>query len=171
MVLVGWSLGALEALQYLDRHGDDRIAALVLVDSSVGEGPASAPSQFPDALRGDRRTTVSDFIHAIFAKPRSDAENNALLESALQMPLEQSIALFPSTVPREHWRDLAHGFRKPLLYIATPQFAGQARELQAARPATQVGVFESAGHALFVDEPEQFNRLLEDFLSAKQPPQ
>jgi len=28
----------------------------------------------------------------------------------------------------------------------------------------QVEIFENAGHALFVDEPDHFNRVLEDFL-------
>jgi len=167
VVLVGWSLGALEALQYLHRHGDAKVSALVLVDSSVGEGPDSGPSGLPEALRRDRRETVKDFINAIFKSPRAEAEQNALLESALRMPLEQSIALFPSAVPREHWRNLARGFTKPLLYAVTPQFAAQARELKAARPATQLELFENAGHALFVDEPTRFNRLLEEFSAGR----
>lgn len=163
VVLVGWSLGALEALQYLHRHGDAKVAALVLVDSSIGEGPDSGPSGLPDALRRDRRETVTDFIQAIFKTPRTKAEQDKLLEAALRMPLEHSIALFPSTVPRAHWRTLTRGLTRPLLYVVTPQFAAQAHELKAGRPATQVEVFETAGHALFVDEPERFNRLIEDF--------
>lgn len=167
VILVGWSLGALEALHYLHRHGDAKTTALVLVDSSVGEGPDSGPSSLPEALRHNRRETVSDFIKAIFKKPRAEAEQDALLEAALRMPLEQSIALFPSDIPREHWRTLARGFAKPLLYVVTPQFAVQARELKAARPATQIEIFESAGHALFVDEPVRFNRLLEEFSAGR----
>jgi pimeloyl-ACP methyl ester carboxylesterase len=32
-----------------------------------------------------------------------------------------------------------------------------------ARPKTRVELFEEAGHALFVDEPERFNRVLDSF--------
>jgi len=163
VILAGWSLGALEALQYVHRHGETKLAALVLVDSSVGEGPDSGPSSLPEALRRNRRETVRDFIGAIFKTLRAQEEQNALLKAALRMTLEHSIALFPSTVPREHWRNLARGVTKPLLYVVTPQFAAQARELKAARPATQVELFQTAGHALFADEPERFNRLLEEF--------
>jgi pimeloyl-ACP methyl ester carboxylesterase len=79
------------------------------------------------------------------------------------MPLEASLALFPSDVPREHWRGIARALRAPLLYAVTPQFAAQAENLKKARPATQVEIFAEAGHALFVDEPGRFNRLLADF--------
>lgn len=167
VVLVGWSLGALEALHFLHRHGDAKVAALVLVDSSVGEGPDGGPSSFPDALRRDRRETVKDFINAIFKTRRAESEQDALLEVALRMPLEHSIALFPSAIPREHWRTIARGFAKPLLYVVTPQFAAQAQALKAARPGTRIEIFGQAGHALFVDEPTRFNRLLEEFSAGR----
>lgn len=165
VVLVGWSLGALEALQYLHRHGDGRLAALVLVDSSVGEGPGGPPSRFPDELRRNRRKAVTDFVQAIFKRPLPARDLRALVDGALRMPLQASLSLFPSAIAREHWRGLARGFAKPLLYAVTPQFAGQARELAAHRPGTRTAVFENAGHALFVDEAGAFNRLLEDFVA------
>src|SRR6516165_3630746 len=40
VLLIGWSLGAIEALQYVEMFGTQRLAGLVLVDSSVGEEPA-----------------------------------------------------------------------------------------------------------------------------------
>ena len=66
-------------------------------------------------------------------------------------------------MPREHWRAATHAVRAPLLYVVTPQLAEQAANLLRNRPGTETAVFESAGHALFVDEPERFNALLEDF--------
>jgi non-heme chloroperoxidase len=47
----------------------------------------------------------------------------------------------------------------------TPQFAAQAKNLKRNRPATEVAVFEDAGHALFVDEPARFDVLVADFVS------
>ena len=48
----------------------------------------------------------------------------------------------------------------------TPQFAAQASNLQRNRPGTRIELFERAGHALFVDEPERFNTLIEDFVQS-----
>lgn len=170
VVLVTWSLGALEALQYLHDHGDGDIRALVIVDSSVGEGPAPAPRgpgdyNLQDELRRNRAGTVDGFVRAMFRTPQPEATLAALREGALRMPLEASLSIFPADrIPRERWRNAVNEFTRPLLYVVTPQFAGQARSLKAKRPATQVEIFADAGHALFVDEPERFSALLADFL-------
>lgn len=170
VVLVTWSLGALEALQYLHDHGDGDIRALVIVDSSVGEGPAPAPRapgdyNLQDELRRNRAGTVNGFVRGMFRKPQPETLLAALRDSALRMPLEASLSIFPADrIPRERWRDTVNEFTRPLLYVVTPQFAGQARSLKAKRPLTQVEVFRDAGHALFVDEPERFSALLADFL-------
>jgi non-heme chloroperoxidase len=165
VVLVGWSLGALEALQYVYRYGEDAIEALVLVDSSVGEDPAPpAGGSFQTALREDRRAAIEEFVRDMFRTPRPAAELAALTDSALRMPLEASLTLFPRGYPREHWRNIARGLKRPLLYIVTPSFAEQASALQYHRPATRIAVFEAAGHALFADESKRFNRILTDFI-------
>jgi len=164
VVLIGWSLGVLEALHYVHTHGDAKVAALVLVDSSVGEQPPPPEGSFRERLRANREQTLRDFVRAIFRSKRTADELKQLVDGALRMPLQASIDLLSYPVPREHWRDIAWAFRKPLLYVVTPQFAAQAGNLQRNRPGTRIEVFTGAGHALFVDEPQRFNRLLEDFL-------
>lgn len=164
VLLIGWSLGAIEALQYVDMFGNERLAGLVLVDSSVGEEPAPpSGGAFEQLLRDDRDKTLNEFVRAIFAKPKSEAEISELLGSAQRMPLEASVALLSYPFDRTHWKRIAHGFTKPLLYIVTPQFEEQASNLHKNRPATEVHVFRDAGHALFVDEPERFNGIIAKF--------
>jgi len=164
VLLVGWSLGAIESLQYVQMFGADRLAGLVLVDSSVGEEPAPPPGgAFTQRLRENRGKMLEEFVRAIFAKPRPDGEVDALVRQAKKLPLEESLALLSYPFERTHWRRIAHGFAKPLLYVVTPQFEAQARNLQKNRPATQIEIFKDAGHALFVDEPERFNSLLARF--------
>ena len=166
ILLIGWSLGALESLQYVQMFGSDRLAGLALVDSSVGEEPAPAAgggSAFVKELRRDRRKALSQFIHAIFKTRQRDADLDKLIHGAQQMTLEDSIALLSYPFPRTHWKQIAHAFTKPLLYVVTPQFEAQAHNLQKNRPHTQIEVFANAGHALFVDEPDRFNGLIEKF--------
>ena len=164
VVLIGWSLGVLEALHYVHAHGDAKVAALVLVDSSVGEQPPPPEGDFRAQLRVDRSQTLNNFVHAIFRSKRPPDELKKLVAGALRLPLEASIDLLSYPKPREYWRDIAWAFRKPLLYVVTPQFAAQAGNLQRNRPGTQIAVFTQAGHALFVDEPQRFNALLADFV-------
>lgn len=164
VVLVGWSLGALEALHFVHAHGEAKLAGLVLVDSSVGEPPMPPASDFRGALTRDRSGAIDRFVRSMFRTPRPETELAPLTEGALQLPLEASLALLSYPYPREHWRAAAHAVRVPLLYVVTPQFAEQAQNLKRNRPQSEVAVFEDAGHALFVDEPERFNNLLEDFV-------
>jgi len=165
VVLVGWSLGALEALHCLHRHGAGPVTGLVLVDSSVGEEPAPPPSGFLDALRRDRAQALDAFVRAIFRTSRPESEIASLVEGALRLPAKAGIELLSWGLPRTHWRDIARGLAMPLLYAVTPQFAGQAANLAANRPGTRIEVFEHAGHALFVDAPQRFNALVEDFVA------
>ncbi len=164
VLLVGWSLGALEVLEYTHRYGEDKLAGMVLVDSSVGELPVPPPGgTFLQSLREDRDSVLDGFVREMYATPRSESEISVLLKDVKRMSLENSIALLSSGIPREHWKECAHAFKKPLLYVVTPQFEEQAHNLEKNRPGTRVEVFSDAGHALFVDEPERFNALILDF--------
>ena len=172
VVLVAWSLAALESLEYIDRNPNARVTGLVIVDSSVGEGPEPTAPQgagFVDELRKNRAAAVRAFVRAIFKSSRSESEIEGLVQGALRMPLEDSITLFPRKVPRSHWKKIVLALRIPLFYVVTPQFAEQARFLKQDRPATRVEVFQQAGHALFADEPERFNTLIQDFVSSLPP--
>ena len=168
VVLVGWSLGGLEALEAVHAHAPKSIAALVLVDNSVGEGspPKRRAGSFGEDLIRDREGTLDRFIRAMYRTTRPEDEIERVKQAALRMPLQASLSIFPSKVPRSHWREIAQGYDKPLLYAITPQYAEQGRALKAARPETRVELFADAGHALFVDEPERFNRLLGDFVAS-----
>jgi non-heme chloroperoxidase len=163
VVLVGWSLGALEVLHYVHRHGEAKVAGVVLVDSSVGEEPAPPPGSFRDDLRADRAGTLRSFVQAIFRKPLPPGDAAQIFAGAMRMPLDASIELLSWPIPRTHWRDVAWALRKPLLYVVTPQFGEQSTNLARNRPGTQVELFQNAGHALFVDDPVRFNALLERF--------
>jgi microsomal epoxide hydrolase len=181
VVLVTWSLGSLEALKYLRTWGDSKVSGLVIVDSSVGEQsvpvmlqnppppepprPPGRQLSFTEELRIDRVKALDDFMHDIFKTPQPAETLLAYRNIALRMPLEASLSIFPGNrIPREQWHSTVMAFAKPLLYAVTPQFAGQAVSLKAHRPSTQIEIFERAGHALFVDEPERFSTLLEGFL-------
>lgn len=164
VLLIGWSLGGIEALQYVHMFGADHLAGLVLVDSSVGEEPAPGSSGgFKDNLRRDRDKTLREFMGAIFAKPRPEQELAELVRGAKRMPIEDSLALLDYPFERAHWRNIVRRFQKPLLYVVTPQYEQQAANLKKNRPGTQVELFKKAGHALFVDEPQRFNAVIRKF--------
>jgi microsomal epoxide hydrolase len=166
-VIVGWSLGVLEALAYVEAHGDLAHAGLVLVDNSVGEEPAPRGGKgpaFTSRLRADRVQTVRGFVRSMYRAPQPEAYLESIERAALRTPLEASVALLSWNWPRTRWRDALYATRKPVLYVVTPSFAAQAANVARKRPDIRTEVFAQAGHALFVDEVARFNGLLDEFL-------
>lgn len=169
-VLVAWSLAGLESLHLVHRFGPARVAALALVDSSVGEGPAGsgeAVAAFKQRLREDRPAALREFAAAIFKRPPPLEEIERLALAMQRMPLQASLDLLAYPQPRSHWRQVARALKRPLLYAYTPQYATQARLLKQARPATVLAPFPDAGHALFVDAPERFSAVLGRFIDTR----
>ncbi len=167
VLLVGWSLGVLDSLAYVHRFGDSRVAGLVLVDNSVGEPPA------PVAQRGgaraarpvDRAAWMARFVRSMFHRPMEESVLDRLTESALRMPREAAAALLRYDVPRAFWREAVLSVRRPVLYAVTPRLAAQADNLAAEDPLARAVVFPDAGHALFVDDAERFDAMVDGFMT------
>ena len=176
VVLVGWSLGVLDSLAYVHQAGDARIAGLVLIDNSIGELPApvareGAPTASPaDAApipEAERRRRRAAFVASMFSRDPGAAYRARLTDQALRMTVEDERRLLAYDVPREYWRAAVHSIDRPVLYVVRPRWREQGENLVRTHPDAAMTVFEDAGHALFVDEPERFNALLIDFLDRR----
>ena len=77
-------------------------------------------------------------------------------------PAAKALLAYP--VPRSFWRDAVYATQRPVLYVVRPRWAEQAQNLARNRAGTETDIFYEAGHALFVDEPARFNRLVEGFI-------
>ncbi len=170
VVLVGWSLGVLDVLSYLSEFGDRRVAGLVLVDNSIGEGdrpPSGGRPTFIPSLRRAREATVAGFVRSMYATSQSQTYLDSVTQAALRMPLDASISLLSYPRSREFWKQAVYSTRKPVLYAVRPRFVYQGELLVRNHPNATMDVYENAGHALFVDEAARFNASLDDFLIRK----
>lgn len=170
VVLVGWSLGVLDSLAYLGDVGDGRIAGLVLIDNSIGEEPAPAPSgagrhdAAPVLSDAERRSRRATFVASMFAQDPGADYRARLTDQALRMTPEDERRLLAYDVPREYWRAAVHSTDRPVLYVVRPRWREQGENLIRTHADARMAVFEDAGHALFVDDADRFDRLLIDFL-------
>lgn len=170
VVLAGWSLGVLDVLSYADLAGDGRIAGLVLIDNSVGEGTPPAGgrgSSFFANLRRRREATVQGFVRSMYRTPQDASYLDGIARDAQRMPVEASIRLLSYPRPREFWKQSLYGVRRPVYYAVTPRLRGQAELVAQNHPRPTVEVFEDAGHALFVDRAARFNASMEAFLAGR----
>ena len=169
-LLLGWSLGVLDALSYVHQFGDGRLAGLVLVDNSVGEEPAPKAIPRPKQRRGKpvpREISMRRFVQGMFAVAPPRAYIDRLTEAALRTPPAAAAALLAYPVPRSFWRDAVHSTDKPVLYVVTPRWSAQAASLEAHRANAQSTVMRHVGHAMFVDDPARFDAVLTQFIRSR----
>lgn len=166
VVVVAWSLGVLDTLTYVHTHGDGHVAGLVLVDNSVGEEPP--PTPHPHPRRPGPPPSHADamrlFVRSMFHHSPGDAYLQRLTQAAMRTPEQASKELLSYPLPRSYWREAVYGTSRPLLYVVRPVWSAQAYNLVSRRPDTEMEIFATAGHALFVDEPARFNALVESFI-------
>jgi microsomal epoxide hydrolase len=167
-VLVGWSLAVAELLTYVDRFGTGTIRALVLVDGMIGEDPDPARSAqlwaWLKSLQTDRKRATESFVRGMYRKPHPESYYERIVAASLKTPTNTAVTLLANVFSGGDWRPVLGKLDRPLLYVVTPQLRSQAEMVQRRLPSARVVIFEQAGHALFVDEPERFNRVLEEFL-------
>jgi microsomal epoxide hydrolase len=169
VLLVGWSLGVLDALAYVHAHGDARLAGLVLIDNSVGEEPPPAPSRPPyhAGPKLSRPAMMRNFVRSMFVSRQPAAWLDRLTRAALRTPRSAADALLAYPVPRSYWKAAIYATHRPILYIVRPQFAGQAANLAAHHADAETVVLRGVGHALFVDDAPGFNARLAAFIKAR----
>jgi microsomal epoxide hydrolase len=103
----------------------------------------------------------------MFARPQSPEYLDRLADARGRTPAPAARALLAYPVPRTYWRDAVLSTTKPVLYVIRPHLQAQAQNLLLDRPNDETVLFPTAGHALFVDEPERFNQVVADFLSRR----
>jgi len=168
-VLVGWSLGVMELVETVVSHPNSGLKALVLVDNSIGMGPA------PVATGGGRQRRpmgrdafdqyVSNFSRAIFKHPPQDGLVETVERSAKLLPPPLAWGLLDKPHHRDYYKRAVMDSSIPVWYAITPRYSVQGQELLQWRPGASVTVFEDAGHALFVDSADAFNQGLRQFLA------
>lgn len=172
-LLLGWSLGVLDILSCVHQFGDGRIAGLVLVDNSVGEDPPPAPEPAPAPARSrfrfarrpaSRAEQIRSFVRGMFVTPPPPGYVDRLTESALRTPPAAAAALLAYPVPRSFWKEAVSSTDKPILYIVRPRLSGQAASLAVHRANAESVVLRHVGHAMFVDDPTEFDDIVTAFI-------
>jgi microsomal epoxide hydrolase len=171
-ILVGWSLGVLEVLDYLANNQPSGLRGLILIDNSVGEGkpPRARSSNFSQTMQetASREKYLREFSQGMFRETPPPQMMQAILDSVLRVPAKTALQLINQPYPRTHWSESLAQQNVPVLYAIRPRFRDQANALLEKREKglIQAEIFESAGHALFVDDAQRFNALALAFSKA-----
>ena len=170
VVLVGWSLGAVETAAYVDRYGTQTVKALVFVDGRVGDDFHAEQTTLllrrMNAYQTNRPAFTRGFVQSLFKKPQSEEYLERVTAASLRTPEDSAVALLLGYLTADYRPALAKIDTPTLLFVAgrAPDH-GVKLEMQKQIPEAELEIFDDAGHAMFVDEPERFNTRLEKFLN------
>ena len=169
VVLIGWSLGVLEVMKYLEGHGTQDIRAAVLVDWSMHyEDPSIFAGRYV-SLQTDREEWTRGFIRAIYASEQSDTYLEKVTMAALDTPTNAAAIMIGNIILQgdTDLRPFLDTFDRPALFVYSGNGWSReaAEEIREGWPHFAVEVIDETSHTLFVDRPDEFNRVLDDFLS------
>ncbi|SPJ30485.1 alpha/beta fold hydrolase [Falsiruegeria mediterranea] len=182
-ILIGWSMGAAVAWQYLSLHGTQGLGGLVTVDMSpcllpdeewtfgLGGQSADAVLSTSSKIEFQWRSMVNNIQRNMYAPGRALASDDDAMKALL---LKQN----PTTL-RPIWDDLVAmdarntiaGIDIPYLVCAGGQSQlydpGVAHWIARHAPMAEVQIFPHSGHSPHLEEPEAFCDAIRRFVMAQ----
>lgn len=181
-LLVGWSMGAAVAWQYISLHGCAQLRGLVTIDMS----PKILPDpNWPYGLRGQTADTVRasgekfrrDWPRAargitrnMFAEPcdaQVDADKDARLEQLLTQNPQRLCPVWDDMVAADQ-RHIIGQITVPYLVLNGAQSRlydpAMSNWIETQAPKAQRHEFRHSGHSPHLEEPEAFVAALRQFL-------
>ena len=170
VVPVCWSLAVAECVAVVDQFGTGDLAALVLVDGLAGGGPNP---QFTALMVGwmgrierDREASTDSFVRTMYRTPQSEEYLRQVVEWSLETPTDAAVALMLGGLTNDNRDALAKIDKPTLLVVTRSPYLPLYEEMRDRIPDARFEIFDT-GHALFVDQPERFNTLVEELLTGR----
>lgn len=172
-VLIGWSMGCGELIKYVEQFGTGNVGGIVLVDGYITDKPSDlfVPlSGWMNQVQQDRPKQAEAFVRSMYKKPQTEEYLKRVIDASVQTPVDTAALLIYNMIAV---KDFLPGLniladvktKTPVLFAYQPETQQSADYLKMKLgDKLRLEMFEGDGHALFVDDPEKFNRVLEDFL-------
>jgi non-heme chloroperoxidase len=169
-VLVGWSMACGELVKYAEQFGTDNVGGLVLVDGFLSEklNPEmfAALSGWMNQLQQDRQKQADGFVRSMYKKPQTEEYLQSVVNASIQVPADTAVVLIYNMIAVKDFSAGLAKMNRPVLFAYQPESQATADFLKSKLgDRLRLERFEGDGHALFVDEPEKFNHVLDEFIT------
>ncbi len=181
-VILGWSMGALVALEFIKQFGSDEILGFISVDMSPCVlNTESWSLGMKGGLNAERNKKSYEFISTnwpaysagvlsmFFAKDEPFPQSGAWVEEDLMNNDSLRLAKFWNSMTEQDYRDVLPDINVPSLIIAGGQsrlYSHETARYFSDQIKTSSLVFcEKSGHAPHIEEPELVADNIEKFIS------
>jgi non-heme chloroperoxidase len=187
ITLVGHSLGSMEAVRYLTRHGGDRVSRLALIapvtpmvrrtaDNPEGLDPVLLDANYA-AVAADVTKWCSDFESAGPYFGASSGGSPGLVDWTIRMIVDTPLPVLLQTMKVMADADMRTDLPElgiPTLIIHGEQDASAPIELTGRKTARLIGsarliAYPGAGHGLYASDHHRVNGDLLAFITGKRP--
>jgi len=177
-IIAGHSYGAFQAMSYLEQSGSKKVAALVIVDMSLGtEVPVedahpnrNSWRRWLAGLQGpDRRGWTRQWTAAMLRDDFPKEDHEKLVDGIMQIPTIHAVTILSNSMlhDRRDYRPVLNSLDIPVFFIGSDLGWAQrtADMIKELRPDTGTINLDGTSHLLYIDHPDRFNRALEEFLA------
>jgi pimeloyl-ACP methyl ester carboxylesterase len=177
-VLLGWSMGAFVAWDFIRQFGTSLLGATIVTDEAASDFKWDGfPHGFVDlptlhalmtAVQEDRLAFLQDLVPQMFHHEQPPEDIAWMVAESAKLPTGATAAiLFDQCV--QDYREVLPQIDVPTLvcwgrYDALVPVSG-ATHLHESIPGSQLVIFEDSGHCPFIEESESFNRTVTQFLT------
>ncbi len=170
-VLVGWSMACGELVKYAEQFGTDNVGGFVLVDGFLSEKLSPEAFAFMSGwmnqLQRDRQKQADGFVRSMYDKPQPEEYLKRVIDASVQVPADTAAVLIYNMIAVKDFSPGLMRMNRPVLFAYQPGSQATADFLKSKLgEKLRLEKFDGDGHALFVDDPEKFNRVLEGFVQS-----
>jgi microsomal epoxide hydrolase len=163
-------MGVIEVAAYVDQFGTNALAGIVLVDGLAGIDLTpeftKGSIEFLKGMQANRAQLTDKFVRSMFRKPQTEEYLQKLIKASLATPTDSTVAMGLAAFTTDNRPALAKINKPTAIVGANKALLPQFQEMQKSIPGAKFELFDDAGHALFVDDADKFNTLLDEFLTS-----
>jgi pimeloyl-ACP methyl ester carboxylesterase len=172
--LVGWSAGVIALLEYISSPEALQPERLVFVDGAPcgfkdGDYTFGVTMQqarsFLVSMEEDRAKATNTWVRSMFKSHQAELLYKEIADGSMKTPLGTALALFFDSFTGDRRPALAR-VPVPTLIVVPDEHRLLGEYLQSKIQRSKLEVVPESGHAVFLDKPQAFNQILEDFLGA-----
>jgi non-heme chloroperoxidase len=127
----------------------------------------SVLSPWTNQLQQDRQKEADVFVRAMYKKPQPEDYIQSVKRATLEVPTDTAVALIYNMVSVTDFSKAFARINRPMLFAYEPALRTNADFLQATLgDKVRLEPFDEDGHALFVDDPVKFNRMVGEFVQS-----